>query len=172
MGAWLLGDRRADYIYTTLYNLIKIVLYLFCFSGGCPKNYIDHLLNNSCMPATILFIEDNVDIRENTTELLELEGYQVLVADNGPDGISMAKHHRPDLIISDVIMRGMDGFEVFESLLLDDNTRHIPFIFTSAMSERSHIEKAFSIGHCNYLVKPYDDKDLFLIIEKVLRSKP
>ena len=122
------------------------------------------------MPATILFIEDNADIRENTTELLELEGYRVIVVDNGPDGISMAKLHRPDLIISDVIMSGMDGFEVFESLLLDDNTRNIPFIFTSAMSERAHIEKAFSIGHCDYLVKPYDDKDLFLVIERALRS--
>ncbi|MGN8068912.1 response regulator [Mucilaginibacter sp. 22184] len=123
------------------------------------------------MPTTILFIEDNIDIRENTTELLELEGYHVIVADNGPDGISMAMLHQPDLIISDVIMRGMDGFEVFELLLLNDNTRHIPFIFTSAMSERSHIEKAFSIGHCNYLVKPYDDKDLFSVIEKVLGFK-
>lgn len=120
------------------------------------------------MPTTILFIEDNTDIRENTTELLELEGYQVITADNGTDGISMAKLHHPNLIISDVVMRGMDGFEVFELLFLDHNTRDIPFIFTSAMSERSHMEKALSIGYCNYLVKPYDDKDLFLIIEKVL----
>ncbi|NHA03389.1 response regulator [Mucilaginibacter sp. HC2] len=120
------------------------------------------------MPTTILFIEDNTDIRENTTELLELEGYQVITADNGTDGISMAKLHHPNLIISDVVMRGLDGFEVFELLLLDRNTRDIPFIFTSAMSERSHMEKALSIGYCNYLVKPYDDKDLFQIIEKVL----
>ena len=120
------------------------------------------------MPKIILFIEDNKEIRESTVELLELEGYNVLVVDNGKDGINIARNNLPDLIISDVIMPGISGYEVFESLLLDENTRLIPFIFTSAMSEKSDIKKAFTIGMCHYLIKPYDDKELFKIIEKML----
>lgn len=120
------------------------------------------------MPKTILCIEDNQEIRENTAELLELEGYDVLVADNGHDGINIARANHPNLIICDVIMIGINGYQVFEILLQDESTRLIPVIFTSAMSESANKKKAFSIGGCHYLIKPYDDKELFAIIAKLL----
>lgn len=117
------------------------------------------------MKKTILIIEDNTDIRENTAELLALEGYDVFTADCGENGIKMLKKITPDLIICDVIMSGMDGYEVFETLKKDKQTAHIKFIFSTAQSEKSQVIKAMQKGIENYLIKPFDEVDLIRCIE-------
>lgn len=116
----------------------------------------------------ILLIEDNQDIRENTAELLELEGFRVLQADDGLEGIRQAKKDLPDLIICDVLMREADGYTVFRTIVEDPATRHIPFIFITAKSETADRNKAFEIGRCSYLIKPFDEQDLFTCIHSVL----
>lgn len=121
-------------------------------------------------PKTILLIEDNADIRENTVELLELEGYQVLQADNGIDGISLAQVRLPDVVICDILMRETDGYTVFRSLLDHKDTCHIPFIFMTAKSETADCKKAYDIGRCSYLVKPFDEKELFSAIRELLEN--
>lgn len=120
------------------------------------------------MNANILLIEDNQDIRENTAELLELEGYRVITADNGLEGIRLAGLHFPDLVISDVLMPGADGYTVFQALLDRETTRHIPFLFITAKSESADKAKALSIGRCAYLVKPFDEKELLDCLAKML----
>lgn len=117
---------------------------------------------------TILLIEDNADIRENTVELLELEGYRVIAADNGVEGICLAQLRLPDVVICDILMRETDGYTVFRSLLDHEDTRHIPFIFMTAKSETADRKKAFSMGRCSYLVKPFDEKELFFAIRGLL----
>lgn len=117
---------------------------------------------------TILHIEDNKDISDNTAELLELEGYKVISTDNGTDGIHLAKNHHPDLIICDIIMRETDGYTVFKTLLQDINIQSIPFIFSTASSENADRERAKQIGYCEYLVKPFDGKDLIDCVTRVL----
>jgi CheY-like chemotaxis protein len=122
------------------------------------------------MKTTILLIEDNDDIRENTAELLNLEGYQVMSANCGNQALEMIALTMPDLIICDIKMPGMDGFEVLQSLRSESLTRNIPLIFSSANSEQSDQKIARDLGIENYLVKPYDDKQLFACIKSCLVS--
>ena len=120
------------------------------------------------MHVNLLLIENNQDIRENTAELLELEGYRVMTAENGLDGIRLAERYLPDLVISDILMPGADGYTVFQSLLGQEATRHIPFLFITAKSEGSDKMKALSIGQCAYLVKPFDERELLGCLAKML----
>ena len=78
---------------------------------------------------TILIIEDDLALRENTAELLELENYRVLTAPNGKVGVVMAKKNLPDIIICDIMMPEIDGYSVLEVLAKDNSTKFIPFIF-------------------------------------------
>ena len=110
---------------------------------------------------TVLIIEDNDDIRENTCELLELEGYKVLFADNGSTGLILAKNDIPDIILCDIMMPGANGYEVFDALKSDLKTSAIPLIFISASVEKKDIETGLNMGARGYIQKPFDPKELF-----------
>lgn len=119
---------------------------------------------------TILLIEDNNDILENLTEYLELEGYRIIVATNGVRGISMAKEHMPDLILCDVLMPDMDGYEVLHVLLETAQTHQIPFIFSTSMSEQVDRTEALGLGADDYIVKPFELDALLKMIQNWLSS--
>ena len=85
----------------------------------------------------ILLIEDNQDIRENTAEILTLASYQVLTAENGKDGVSLALVEKPDLIICDIMMPVLDGYGVLHLISKNEELSGTPFIFMTAKSERS-----------------------------------
>ncbi|MGF7073229.1 response regulator [Mucilaginibacter sp. R-33] len=119
------------------------------------------------MKNKVLLIEDNQDIRENAAELLELYGFEVLVADCGEAGLDLTDLH-PDLIISDVIMPGISGYDVFNQLQEDSLKKNIPFIFTTALSEKKDQDIAKVMGIQNYLIKPYDEAELISCIRKCL----
>jgi len=119
------------------------------------------------MKNKVLLIEDNQDIRENAAELLELYGFEVLVADCGEAGLDLTDLH-PDLIISDVIMPGISGYDVFNQLQEDSLKKNIPFIFTTALSEKKDQDIAKVMGIQNYLIKPYDEAELINCIRKCL----
>jgi len=116
----------------------------------------------------ILVIEDNEDIRESIMEILSLEGYRVLSADCGLSGLDLATEALPDLVICDIVMRDVDGYSVFNTLHKTIATKNIPVIFSTAKSERSERRKAMLMGIEDYLVKPFDDKDLLIAVKKVL----
>tara|TARA_R110002049_G_scaffold281127_1_gene460570 strand:+ start:313 stop:633 length:321 start_codon:yes stop_codon:yes gene_type:complete len=84
---------------------------------------------------TILLIEDDRALRENTEELLELSGYSMITAPNGKIGIQLAKEKLPDIIVCDIMMPEVDGYGVLKDLSSDEKTKHIPFIFLSAKTE-------------------------------------
>jgi CRP/FNR family transcriptional regulator, cyclic AMP receptor protein len=105
---------------------------------------------------SILIIEDNTEILENLSEFLEMENYRVLIANNGSAGIEMATRFIPQLIICDVRMPIMDGYEVLHHLLDMVKTKHIPFIFSTAMSDTYYIKKGLELGADDYIVKPYE----------------
>ena len=88
------------------------------------------------MSKKILLIEDNLEMRENTAEIIELANYNVITAVNGKDGVEKAKEQLPDLIICDIMMPELDGYGVLETLAKNTTTKHIPFIFLSAKTER------------------------------------
>jgi len=120
---------------------------------------------------SILIIEDNAEIRENAMELLQLEGYNVYAAADGIRGLQLANDNLPHLIISDVMMPGMNGHQIFEALKENPLTRHIPFVFLTSSVENSEIALALDKGAAGYIKKPFDDKELFETIKQCLSCK-
>lgn len=103
----------------------------------------------------ILVIDDAEFILESTTALLEFEGYEVKTAENGQIGFELSKEFKPDLILCDISMPIMDGFEVLEKIRSNHNTHRIPFIFLTAFNEKSNMREGMTKGADDYLVKPY-----------------
>ncbi len=114
---------------------------------------------------TILLIEDNVIIRENTADILELAGYQVYVAENGKVGVEKALAVKPDLVICDIMMPVLDGYGVLQILNTNPQLTGTPFIFLTAKTERTDLRKGMDLGADDYLMKPFDESDLLRVIE-------
>ena len=118
----------------------------------------------------ILLIDDNKDMRENTSEILELSKYTVSTAKNGKEGIEIAEKEKPDLIICDIMMPVLDGFGVLHLLSKNPETASIPFIFLTAKAERSDMRKGMDMGADDYLTKPFDDIELLNAVESRLNK--
>jgi DNA-binding response OmpR family regulator len=119
---------------------------------------------------TILLIEDNIDILENLTEYLEMEGYKILAANNGKKGVELAIEFIPDLIICDVLMPEMDGHEVLRLLLDSAKTYEIPFIFSTSNSEKIDRAAALKLGADDYIIKPFELESLLKMAKTWIRS--
>jgi CheY-like chemotaxis protein len=118
---------------------------------------------------TILLIEDNLHIRENTAELLELSGYKVIVAAGGTAGLRKAKELIPDIILCDIMMPELNGYEVIHELKKNSATAGIPFIFITASVEKSEMKKGLDMGASGYIPKPFDENELLTSIESCLK---
>jgi CheY-like chemotaxis protein len=116
----------------------------------------------------VLLIEDDVILRENTAELLELSNFNVITAPNGKIGIETAKQHLPDIIVCDIMMPEIDGYGVLEALSKDMDTRHIPFIFLSAKTEHKDVRKGMDLGADDYITKPFTEDELITSIDSRL----
>lgn len=116
----------------------------------------------------ILLIEDDVALRENTAELLELSDYLVETASNGRIGIDKAKANPPDIIICDIMMPEVDGYGVLTALMKEEQTKAIPFIFLSAKTEHKEIRKGMNLGADDYITKPFEEGELLSAIESRL----
>jgi len=121
-----------------------------------------------------LIIEDNDDIREGATEMLDLAGYETFTAKNGKIGVELAIKNLPDIILCDIMMPELDGYGVLYLLQKNPQTANIPFIFITAKAERADMRKGMEMGADDYLTKPFDDVELFNAIESRLkkRNKP
>lgn len=119
----------------------------------------------------ILFIEDNPEIRENVTEILELDGFEVIAATNGKEGLDIAREELPDLIVCDIMMPVMDGFTVLYFLTKDAKTADIPFIFLTAKVDRFDFRKGMEMGADDYITKPFEDVELINAIRSRLKKK-
>lgn len=117
----------------------------------------------------ILLIEDNNEMRENTSEILNLANYKVITAENGRVGVEKAKKENPDLIICDIMMPDLDGYEVLEMLSRNADTATIPFVFLSAKSEKTDMRKGMNLGADDYLTKPFDEAELLDAVEVRLK---
>lgn len=118
----------------------------------------------------ILLIEDNQEIRENTSEILSLANFEVLTAENGKIGVELAQANLPDLIICDIMMPELDGYGVLNILSKNQETARIPFIFLTAKTEKTDMRKGMEMGADDYLTKPFDDNDLLNAIQTRLRK--
>lgn len=119
--------------------------------------------------ARILLVDDiptNIDVLR---DVLEPEGYEILVALNGSSALDLAKRFKPDLILLDVMMPDMDGFEVCEALKAQTETRDVPVIFLTARVDQEDVVKGFQKGGSDYISKPFQDDELRVRVTTQLR---
>ena len=119
----------------------------------------------------ILVIEDDNHIRESICELLEIKEYEVSSATDGRDGIAKARKIIPDMIICDIMMPGMNGYEVLAELMKDKEMSIIPFIFLSALSAKDDIREGMNLGADDYLTKPFKAQELYNAIEARFKKR-
>jgi DNA-binding response OmpR family regulator len=119
---------------------------------------------------SILVIEDNTDIRENTEEILNLAGYKTFTAENGKRGVELAIKERPDLVVCDIMMPELDGYGVLHLLRKNIETQNTPFIFLTAKIERTDFRKGMEMGADDYITKPFEDIELLNAIEIRLKK--
>jgi CRP/FNR family transcriptional regulator, cyclic AMP receptor protein len=118
---------------------------------------------------TVLIIEDNPEIRENTSEILALANFRVITANNGKEGIAVARIDRPEIILCDIMMPEMDGYSVIKQIKNDPVTAVIPFIYVTARAEKREMKMALDMGADGYVTKPFDAKQLIDAIDKVIK---
>lgn len=118
----------------------------------------------------ILVIESDLAIRENTAELLELSGYEVLTAENGKIGFDIAKTDKPDVIICDLLMPVSDGRAFFKLAKGEKSTADIPLIFFSEGSAPDEVKRGVIKGADEYLRKPFTNKDLLITVARCLKK--
>jgi len=119
---------------------------------------------------TILVIDDNKDLRENTAEILDLAGYKTLTAEDGKKGVDLALKERPDVIVCDIMMPELDGYGVLHLLRKNPETENTPFLFLTAKTERSDLRKGMEMGADDYITKPFEDIELLNAIEIRLKK--
>ncbi|MCX6151227.1 MAG: response regulator [Ignavibacteriales bacterium] len=119
----------------------------------------------------ILVIEDEQPVRTGIRDLLEIKGYKAFTADGGVEGVKLAQEILPDLIISDIKMPEMDGYEVLTMLSQTAATATIPFIFLTAKSEMTDLRQGMNLGADDYIIKPFLAADLYKSIETRLNKK-
>lgn len=109
---------------------------------------------------SILIIEDDQSLRSEIVDMLTFEGFQMMEAENGTIGIKLAKEFLPDIILCDIMMPEMDGISVLKELKKYPETMYIPFIFLTALAERTDQRAGMEIGADDYLTKPFTIKEL------------
>lgn len=120
------------------------------------------------MSKKILLIEDDKTVRENTEEILELSNYEVETASNGKIGIDKVSAFRPDIIVCDIMMPEMDGYQVLNQLSKSSVYSKIPFIFLSAKTDHKDVRLGMNLGADDYLTKPFEEEELIDAIESRL----
>jgi DNA-binding response OmpR family regulator len=120
-------------------------------------------------PQRILLVEDNADLADGLRYNLEREGYEVQVAENGPAGLEKARRWRPDLMLLDLMLPGMNGFEVLESLR--QGGRRVPVIIVSARGEEADKVRGFRLDADQYVTKPVGLLELLERVRALLRRE-
>ncbi|PPS40900.1 two-component system response regulator [Chroococcidiopsis sp. TS-821] len=122
-------------------------------------------------PPKILVVDDHAASRMTAVALLAVEGYEVLEADSGVAALDLVTRSQPDLILLDVMMPGMDGFEVCRQLKQDEQTRLIPVIFITALNDRRSRISGIEAGGDDFLSKPFDRLELAARVKSLVRQK-
>jgi signal transduction histidine kinase len=115
---------------------------------------------NTMVKGKILVIEDSDSIRAYIQKVLNVSGFEALGAEDGSVGLKQVAANSPDLILCDIVMPGIDGFEVCRRLKADESTKSIPIIFLSSMTQSKDIVKGFELGIVDYVTKPFNEYEL------------
>lgn len=119
----------------------------------------------------ILVVDDDEHILRSLSQYLELEDFNVVSASSGPEALALFAKEKPDLLVLDVMMPGMDGFQVLETLRKDPETAGVPVLMLTARDQHNDILKGYQMGATSYLVKPFNLDELVEAIREVFASK-
>ena len=125
--------------------------------------------NSGTRPARILVVDDEPNNRLLLTVMLAPDGYDVVTAAAGEEALAMIAQHAPDLIVLDVMMPGMDGYQVAARIKSEDATRHIPIIMLTALNDRNSMMHGLNAGAEQFLTKPVVRAELSLRVRNLLR---
>ncbi|HAO24957.1 MAG TPA: DNA-binding response regulator, partial [Methylophaga sp.] len=127
-------------------------------------------MSENPLNAVVLVVDDTPDTLALLHDALVESGYTVLVADNGESALKISLEATPDIVLLDALMPGMDGFEVCRNLKKDLNTRHIPVIFMTGLTESEHVVAGFSAGGIDYVTKPLSPVEVIARINTHLKN--
>jgi chemosensory pili system protein ChpA (sensor histidine kinase/response regulator) len=122
-------------------------------------------------PTLVMVVDDSVTVRKVTSRLLERNGMNVLTAKDGVDAIAQLQEHKPDIMLLDIEMPRMDGFEVATLVRHDERLKDLPIIMITSRTGEKHRDRAMAIGVNEYLGKPYQESDLLENILKLVKDK-
>ncbi len=172
-GATILGDGRVVVILDLLATIrVRHALQLNqvqaprLVSQAAVANEVD-----STRPTLVMVVDDSVTVRKVTSRLLERNGMNVLTAKDGVDAIAQLQEHKPDIMLLDIEMPRMDGFEVATLVRHDERLKDLPIIMITSRTGEKHRERAMAIGVNEYLGKPYQESDLLENILKLVKDK-
>lgn len=121
------------------------------------------------MAHRVLVVEDEPENRLFIGLMLRTEGYEVVEAEDGPTALRrLAEEPLPDLVLLDVMMPGLNGWQVFERIRADERCRSLPVVMLTALAQRADVERAVELGVDGYLTKPFEPVDLIHTIEETL----
>jgi CheY-like chemotaxis protein len=123
------------------------------------------------MPAPskqVLICDDDPVILRLLQVNLELEGYDVLMAGHGEEAVALANREHPDLVILDIMMPKLDGYQTCERLKANESTNGIPVVFLSAKAQQTDIDRGKEFGVADYLTKPFDPNDLIEVVQRLI----
>ena len=122
--------------------------------------------------ARILIVDDSPTEMYKLTGMLEKHGHEVLKAENGADGVALARLEKPDVVLLDIVMPGLNGFQATRQLTKDPETGNIPVIVVTTKDQETDMVWAQRQGAKGYLTKPVDEEQLILKVKKILEENP
>ena len=122
------------------------------------------------MPKEILIVDDEPDVVVPIQFLMEQQGYFVMVAERGEDALDLIYQYKPDLVILDILLPGIDGYEVCEIIRLDPSFRNVKIIFLTARDREVDIAKGLSLGADAYITKPFSNTELVAKVKELLEE--
>ncbi|RYD91582.1 MAG: hybrid sensor histidine kinase/response regulator, partial [Sphingobacteriales bacterium] len=167
-GATVMGDGSV----VVILDVHALVRKAVAFVDALPLTHErTKALNAPRVQKTVMVVDDSVTVRKVTTRFLEREGYLVITAKDGVDALKILQDHTPDLMLLDIEMPRMDGFEVAKNIRTTARWKHIPIVMITSRTGDKHREHALSIGVNEYLGKPYQEDVLAGIVGRILGDK-
>jgi chemosensory pili system protein ChpA (sensor histidine kinase/response regulator) len=162
-GATILGD-----------GAVVMILDVFALTRSNTRAHVPMIapVSRNEKRLVVMVVDDSITVRKVTTRLLERNGYKVLTARDGVDATGQLQGCTPDIMLLDIEMPRMDGFELATHMRNDDRLRHVPVIMITSRTGDKHRERARQIGIKNYLGKPYQENDLLGTIDQIIRVAP